>query len=348
MPISTSTMRVGHLSRTEKSLVAIARALAADCDFLVLDEPTASLPADEVERLFAALRPLKARGVGMIYVSHRLDEIFRIADRVAVLRDGQMVGVRRIDETDARRPRQPDRRPEDARDQPPAGPCRAGDPDGPRPRDAACRPGQPSAYDAANCSGSSGLRGAGHEDIGRALFGAMPHRGTVTLDGAAPDLATPQSAMRSGIGLVARDRVHESIAPGLTIRENAYLNPSATGRALLSFLAPRRETGDGARDGPATSGCRPTIRRWRSRRCRAATSRRWSSGRWLDADRRAADRRGSDGRRRCRRQGRDLSPAVRGAGLGDGRAVSFRPISRRSPISATAPSSSAAGCSWPN
>lgn len=82
-----------------KSLVAIARALAVDCDFLVLDEPTASLPADEVERLFQALRPLKAQGVGMIYVSHRLDEIFRIADRVAVLRDGEMAGLRNIDHT---------------------------------------------------------------------------------------------------------------------------------------------------------------------------------------------------------------------------------------------------------
>ena len=71
------TTRVHSLSRTEKSLVAIARALAVECDFLVLDEPTASLPADEVGRLFAALRPLRDRGVGMIYVSHRLDEDFQ-------------------------------------------------------------------------------------------------------------------------------------------------------------------------------------------------------------------------------------------------------------------------------
>ena len=91
--------RVSSLSRTEKSLVAIARALVVDCDFLVLDEPTASLPADEVKRLFSALRPLKEKGVGMIYVSHRLDEIFQIADRVAVLRDGEMVGVRDVGHT---------------------------------------------------------------------------------------------------------------------------------------------------------------------------------------------------------------------------------------------------------
>jgi len=93
------TTRVENLTRTEKSLVAIARALAVDNEFLVLDAPTASLPADEVERLFAAIRPLREKGMGMIYVSHRLDEIFRIAERVAVLRDGVMLGIHSIEHT---------------------------------------------------------------------------------------------------------------------------------------------------------------------------------------------------------------------------------------------------------
>jgi ribose transport system ATP-binding protein len=66
--------RVASLSRTEKSLVAISRALAAEVELLVLDEPTASLPANEVARLFTSLRRLRAQGVGMIYVSHRLDD----------------------------------------------------------------------------------------------------------------------------------------------------------------------------------------------------------------------------------------------------------------------------------
>ena len=69
-------VRIQNLTRTEKSLVAIASALAAEAEILVLDEPTASLPADEVVRLFTALRRLRDRGVGMIYVSHRLDEVF--------------------------------------------------------------------------------------------------------------------------------------------------------------------------------------------------------------------------------------------------------------------------------
>lgn len=235
-----ATARVSSLTRTQKSLVAIARALAAECDYLVLDEPTASLPADEVERLFSALRPLKLRGVGMIYVSHRLDEIFQIADRVAVLRDGQLVGMRPIEHTSpeelvslivGRKTREINRPPVQ---------------DGPailQVERLATPAVGPVSFDIkrGELLGLAGLRGAGHEDIGRALFGVTAHGGRVTLDGTEPDLTNAHSAMRSGIGLVARDRVGESVAAGLTIRENVFLNPSAAGRKLLSFLSARRE-----------------------------------------------------------------------------------------------------------
>ncbi|MCW1920722.1 sugar ABC transporter ATP-binding protein [Rhodobacter sp. KR11] len=235
-----ATARVSSLTRTQKSLVAIARALAASSDFLVLDEPTASLPADEVERLFTALRPLKAKGVGMIYVSHRLDEIFRIADRVAVLRDGQMVGMRPISHTTpdelvslivGRKAREIER------------PAVLDGPAILKVERLATPAVGPVSFDIrrGELLGLAGLRGAGHEDIGRALFGTIPHAGKVLLDGKAPDLKTAQSAMRSGIGLVARDRIGESVAPGMAIRENAFLNPSATGRGLFSLLAPKRE-----------------------------------------------------------------------------------------------------------
>ncbi|MEM6660537.1 MAG: sugar ABC transporter ATP-binding protein [Pseudomonadota bacterium] len=228
------TTRVGDLTRTEKSLVAIARALAVDCDFLVLDEPTASLPADEVERLFAALRPLRDKGVGMIYVSHRLDEIFRIADRAAVLRDGALVGIRDIHHTDAdelvslivgrktrdiERPQTDDgAKVLDAKD---LATSSAG------PVDLTVRRGE--------LVGLVGLRGAGHESISRALFGAESSTGQILLEGRTPDLSSPRAAMKAGIGLVARDRIVESIAPSLTIRENAYLNPAAGGRGLFDF-----------------------------------------------------------------------------------------------------------------
>ncbi|KAJ54625.1 sugar ABC transporter ATPase [Actibacterium mucosum KCTC 23349] len=234
------TTRIHDLSRTEKSLVAIARALAVDCDFLVLDEPTASLPADEVERLFRALRPLKEQGVGMIYVSHRLDEIFQIADRVAVLRDGALVGVRAIDHTT------PEelvhmivgRKTKEVRK-----------PNADKGRTIlsmrGVMAGQTGPVDVKvqenEIVGLVGLRGAGHEDISRALFGVMPHSGVIELDGVNPDLSTPKSALRSGVGLVARDRTEESVAMSLSIRENTFLNPETVGRKLLSFMSPGAE-----------------------------------------------------------------------------------------------------------
>ena len=229
--------RVEDLTRTEKSLVAIARALAVDCEFLVLDEPTASLPADEVERLFAAIRPLRDRGVGMIYVSHRLDEIFRIADRVAVLRDGMLVGVRSIDHTTPEelvqkivgRKTRPTRKSTTSRGAPILNLEAFGAADvGPINMD----------LHKGEILGLVGLRGAGHEVISRALFGVIPHRGTARLEGKIPDLTSPQSAMRAGLGLVAKDRTEESVAMSLSIRENTFLNPDGVGRKLLNLLTP--------------------------------------------------------------------------------------------------------------
>ena len=233
--------RIQSLSRTEKSLVAIARALAVDCDFLVLDEPTASLPADEVERLFAAMRSLKARGVGMIYVSHRLDEVFRVADRVVVLRDGRLVGEEKIALTSAARLiemivgrstfdafHKGDRQP---------GPVRVAV--------TGLKTGQAGPVDfearKGELLGLVGLRGAGQESIGRALFGAAEHDGAVALDGEALDLSSPHAALSQGIGLMARDRGEESVAPSLSVRENLFLNPGALGRGPFSPLSPGAE-----------------------------------------------------------------------------------------------------------
>ena len=84
---------ISSLPAAERSLVAIGRALAIKSDILVLDEPTAALPEADVERLLEALRRLRASGIGIVYVTHRLDEVFRIADRVTVLRDGRRVAT---------------------------------------------------------------------------------------------------------------------------------------------------------------------------------------------------------------------------------------------------------------
>ena len=235
-------VRIQSLSRTEKSLVAIARALAAEAEILVLDEPTASLPADEVVRLFSALRRLRARGVGMIYVSHRLDEVFEIADRMVVLRDGRVAGERRVAETTpeevillivGREPSQVFRRPAQ--------------------RDGRARLVLDSmvvgAVGPVNCSihagevvGLVGLRGAGQESIGRALFGTEPFTaGHAFLDGNEIVANSPRQAMASGINLVCADRVGESVMPYLTVRENLFINPLAAGLSTFSYLAPRRE-----------------------------------------------------------------------------------------------------------
>ena len=233
--------RVQSLSRTEKSLVAIARALATEADVLVLDEPTASLPADEVERMFLVLRDLRARGVGMIYVSHRLDEIFRIADRVAVLRDGMLVGAKAVRDTTSselvnmivgrevkdlyiraklNRGRETLRVSNLVTD--PAGPVSF------------------TAHEG-EVLGLVGLRGAGHEFVARALFGAEPSAGDVHLDGKALDMTSPEVTLQQGVGLIARDRTEESVAPSLSIRENMFLNPFAIGRSLMNILSPSAE-----------------------------------------------------------------------------------------------------------
>ena len=230
------TMRVGRLTRAEKSMVAIARALAVECDFLVLDEPTASLPAQDVEDLFGALRQLRAEGVGMIYVSHRLDEVFEIADRVVVLRDGETVGVRDVAATTpeelvdlivGRKPRLHVR--PDLREEAPVLAVRGLRSAHAGPLSLDIRRGE--------VLGLVGLRGAGQEDIGRCLFGTAPFAGSLTLDGRAFAPTSPGEAMRSGIGLIPRDRVVESLATSLSIRENFYLNPSASGRGAFAFLS---------------------------------------------------------------------------------------------------------------
>ena len=249
--------RIQDLSRTEKSLVAIARALAAEAEVLVLDEPTASLPADEVARLFVALRRLRARGVGIVYVSHRLDEVFEIADRIVVLRDGRVVGERRTAATNpeeaillivGREPSQVFRRPAE----------RAGAARLVLERFAVGEVGPiDCAIHAGEMIGLVGLRGAGQEAVGRALFGILPGTaGRVLLDGKAIAPASPRQAMACGICRVGADRVGDSIVPGLSIRENLFLNPLAAGLRPWSPLSPGREAREAAELGRKV-GLRP-------------------------------------------------------------------------------------------
>ena len=277
--------RIQDLSRTEKSLVAIARALATDADVLVLDEPTASLPANEVERLFSVLHSLKARGVGMIYVSHRLDEIFKLADRVAVLRDGKLVGemdvksttpaalvnlivgreVKELYHRGANRNGRETLRVSNLRTDE-AGPVNF-----------TTREGE--------VLGLVGLRGAGQEAVGRALFGAISHQGSVTLDGKVLDLSSTELALNQGMGLVARDRAEESVAMALSIRENTFLNPWSVGRTLMSWLSPASEA-EQARAIGETVGLRPNEPHLPVEALSGGNQQKVVVGRWLATGRR--------------------------------------------------------------
>lgn len=233
---------VSELSRTERSLLAIARALATDARLIVLDEPTASLPQGDVEHLFTVLASLRARGVGMIYVSHRLDEIFRIADRVAVMRDGRLVGQKRIEETNpedlvsmivGRKP-QTIRVPE----------ARGSKDIVLELREAVFGDVGPVSFElaAGEMLALAGLRGAGQDTVGRALFGqASLDGGEIELCGTPLDVRSPRHAMQQGIGFVAGDRTGESLAMPLSVRENLFLNPLATGRGFFGLRSARHE-----------------------------------------------------------------------------------------------------------
>ena len=277
--------RIQDLSRTEKSLVAIARALATDADVLVLDEPTASLPANEVERLFQVLRSLKARGVGMIYVSHRLDEIFKLADRVAVLRDGKLVGQMDVKSTTpaalvslivGREVKELYHR----------GAIRDGK-ETLRVSNLKTIEAGPVSFNAreGEVLGLVGLRGAGQEAIGRALFGAIEYMGEVRLDGKVLDLTSPTKALDQGIGLVARDRTEESVALSLSIRENTFLNPWSIGRTLMSFMTPQHEA-EQARVIGESVGLRPNDPHLPVEALSGGNQQKVVVGRWLATGRR--------------------------------------------------------------
>ena len=276
--------RVMNLTRTERSLVAIGRALAARAEILVLDEPTASLPADEVGRLLAVLRSLRGTGIGMIYVSHRLDEVFSVADRLAVMRDGRLVGSGAVADTtpDALVTLIVGAPPAQvfARAAPAGGPVRLQldglVADGAGPLTLSLREGE--------MVGLVGLRGAGQDAIGRVLFGCLPiESGSMRLDGTALAPASPAEAMRAGIGLVSGDRVGESLGPSLSVRENLFLNPGAKGLSPLSPLSPARE-----HDLAAAAGARVALRPNDPRRLVETLSggnqQKVVLARWLDLD----------------------------------------------------------------
>jgi ribose transport system ATP-binding protein len=206
--------RINRLSRTERSLVAIARALAANAELLVLDEPTSSLTAADVDRLFVVLDGLRSRGIGMLYVSHRLDEIFRLTDRSAVMRDGNLVAVFRT---------------RDATPQEVVTWIVGHKLTDIYPRAPLPFPGEPMLE----------TRDLSLSHLAPVSF--RLERGEVRLEGHLVSFASPRAAMAAGVGFVSSNRQVESLAMNLSVRENFFLNPDNRHLHWYQPIHPARE-----------------------------------------------------------------------------------------------------------
>ena len=217
--------RVSSLSIAQQQLLAIARMLSMNCRILFMDEPTSALSEDAAERLFDVIALLKAKGVAIVYVSHKMDEIFRLCDRITVLRDGKTIGTRVTTQTD---------RAELIR-------MMVG-----RDLDSAARSEKPSSQavtlSVANLTtrklkdvsfelrqgevlGIAGLVGAGRSELGAALFGLDPiQQGRILLKGREFRPAGPAEAQRHGVGLVPEDRKLQGLMLQMSVKENATLS----------------------------------------------------------------------------------------------------------------------------
>jgi ribose transport system ATP-binding protein len=238
-------LRVG-----EQQLVEVAKALSLDARLLILDEPTSALSQAEIERLFAVIAALKAHGVTMIYISHKFDEIFRIADRVTVLRDGELVGTLPIAEAD-----QPTLiRMMVGRDLSDLFPKSAAPigaealrvenlhlaPEGER----AGRSLHDISFQVqrGEIVGIAGLMGAGRTELLEAVYGVYPERrvrGTVAVDGQPRRIASPRDAIRAGLAFVTEDRKTQSLILISSVAHNLTL--AALNRFLRLNILRRRE-----------------------------------------------------------------------------------------------------------
>ncbi|NJC86582.1 sugar ABC transporter ATP-binding protein [Planosporangium mesophilum] len=235
---------VGSLSTAYWQLTEIAKALAQNARVLIMDEPTASLARHEAEALFALVDRLKAAGISVIYISHRMEEVYRVADRVTVLRDGRRVVTapladvtpaqliehiigRRMENAFAWRERTVDR---------------SGTPvlelrelsAGPRVR------GVSLTLHRGEVLGLAGLMGSGRTELARALFGIDRARaGQVLVDGRPVDLTSPRAAMAAGIALIPEDRREQGLVLDHSVRDNLLL-PLLPGLSRGPLLNDRR------------------------------------------------------------------------------------------------------------
>ncbi len=229
---------VRGLSVAQRQLVEIAKALALKSNLIVFDEPTASLSPSEVERLFDVIGRLEASGCAVVFVSHRLEEVFAISDEITVLREGRTVAaslptsslnqtelVRLMVGRDLGTIYAASAAPTSARRDPILSVRNLRAP--PLVRDVSfdLHPGE--------VLGLGGLVGAGRSETAEALFGLRPHAGgRVFLEGKPFAPRSPTQAIRAGLGFVAEDRRRQSIVPDLSVRENLLLGHLAASRGF--------------------------------------------------------------------------------------------------------------------
>lgn len=216
---------LGRLRISEQQLVEIARALSLNARVLIMDEPTAALSQREVERLFTVVNDLRTHGVAMMFVGHRMDEIFRIADRIAVLRDGRLIGVhpkaelgraaaismmvgREVTDLYPERTATTGKLMLEAR-----GLSRSG-----------AFAGIDLQLHAGEVVGLGGLVGSGRTEIARVLFGIdQPDAGEILIDGNVMRIGSAKAAMDAGIAYVSEDRMGQSLVMDFSILDNAVL-----------------------------------------------------------------------------------------------------------------------------
>lgn len=230
---------VADLSIAQRQMVEIAKAVSREARILVMDEPTSSLTESETAKLFRVISTLKQRGVGIIYISHRMEEIFAIADRVTVLRDGQYVGTKRISEVTreelvtmmvARKLSE-----YYAREQ-----VEASDvvlevknlSAGRLLRDISL------SVRRGEVVGLAGLVGSGRTELARCIFGVdRIDQGQLLIDGEPVRISSPQEAIRLGIALVPEDRKKSGLVLKMAVRENLSLPLMSSGKRENPLVA---------------------------------------------------------------------------------------------------------------
>ena len=227
-----ATQQLGSCSLAVQQMIAIGRAVDMDCKVLILDEPTSSLDEGEVEKLFKLMRDLKAKGVGIIFVTHFLDQVYEVCDKITVLRDGQLVGEYEIENLprvqlvskmlgkeldDMSDIKSEQSTYKDSDNNAPvfeaAGLCSDA---GIKPFDFYIKKGE--------VNGFTGLLGSGRSECVRAIFGAdRITGGTVKKNGKTVKITKPIDAMKNGIAYLPEDRKRDGIVGDLSVRDNIIL-----------------------------------------------------------------------------------------------------------------------------